>query len=133
MPIKSNVFLYVFLPTLVFQVTLGLNLRLMADDWVPILVQAVVAVLVATFVVGYSLAFVSTLSLSAALLVGAVVSTTDPSAVVRFVREIRHCRRDRRILAKPADTVSRSTGGRCHYGLDRGTGRDLDHGVLPAV
>ncbi|WP_323007392.1 cation:proton antiporter [Pseudorhodobacter sp.] len=98
LPIRSNVFLYVFLPTLVFQVTLGLNLRRMADDWVPILVLAVVAVFVATFVVGYSLAFVSTLSLSAALLVGAIVSTTDPSAVVSIFRSISAPRRLARII-----------------------------------
>ncbi|MFZ1470001.1 MAG: cation:proton antiporter, partial [Paracoccaceae bacterium] len=76
----------------------GLNLRRMADDWVPILVMAVVAVFVATFVVGYSLAFVSTLSLSAALLVGAIVSTTDPSAVVSIFRSISAPRRLARII-----------------------------------
>lgn len=98
LPIRSNVFLYVFLPTLVFQVTLGLNLRRMADDWVPILVLAVVAVFVATFIVGYSLAFVSPLTLSAALLVGAIVSTTDPSAVVSIFRSISAPRRLARII-----------------------------------
>ena len=98
LPIRSNVFLYVFLPTLVFQVTLGLNLRRMADDWVPILVLAVVAVFVATFVVGYSLSLVSPLSLSAALLVGAIVSTTDPSAVVSIFRSISAPRRLARII-----------------------------------
>ena len=36
LPIRSNVFLYVFLPTLLFQATLGMNLRRMLDDWVPI-------------------------------------------------------------------------------------------------
>ena len=35
LPIRSNVFLYVFLPTLLFQATLGMNLRRMLDDWVP--------------------------------------------------------------------------------------------------
>ena len=98
LPISSDVFLYVFLPTLVFQVTLGLNLRRMADDWVPILVLAVVAVFVATFVVGYALAMVSTLSLAAALLVGAIVSTTDPSAVVSIFRSISAPRRLARII-----------------------------------
>lgn len=98
LPIRSNVFLYVFLPTLVFQVTLGLNLRRMADDWVPILVLAVVAVFVATFVVGYSLAWVSSLTLSSALLVGAIVSTTDPSAVVSIFRSISAPRRLARII-----------------------------------
>ncbi|MBD3765231.1 MAG: cyclic nucleotide-binding domain-containing protein [Rhodobacterales bacterium] len=44
LPIGSQVFLYVLLPILIFQVALTLNLRRMADDWVPILVLAVVAV-----------------------------------------------------------------------------------------
>ncbi|HIC66927.1 MAG TPA: sodium:proton antiporter, partial [Paracoccus sp.] len=56
LPIRSNVFLYVFLPTLIFQATLGMNVRRMADDWVPILVLAVVAVFVATLTIGYALA-----------------------------------------------------------------------------
>ena len=85
-PIKSNVFLYLFLPTLLFQATLGMNLRRMLDDWVPILVMAVVAVLIATLSVGYALSAVSTLPLVACLLVGAIVSTTDPSAVVGLSR-----------------------------------------------
>ena len=55
LPIRSNVFLYVFLPTLLFQATLVMNLRRMLDDWVPILVLAVVAVVVATLSVGYAL------------------------------------------------------------------------------
>lgn len=55
LPIKSNVFLYVFLPTLLFQATLEMNLRRMLDDWVPILVLAVLAVVVATISVGYAL------------------------------------------------------------------------------
>ena len=86
LPIRSNVFLYVFLPTLLFQATLGMNLRRMLDDWVPILVLAVVAVVVATFSVGYALAWASSLPLAACLLIGAIVSTTDPSAVVSIFR-----------------------------------------------
>ncbi|MBM9593240.1 cation:proton antiporter [Roseitranquillus sediminis] len=86
LPIRSNVFLYVFLPTLLFQVTLGMNLRRMLDDWVPILVLAVVAVFAATFVIGYALSWASGLPLVVCLLVGAIVSTTDPSAVVTIFR-----------------------------------------------
>ncbi|MEM8553284.1 MAG: cation:proton antiporter [Pseudomonadota bacterium] len=87
-PIRANVFLYLFLPTLLFQATLGMNLRRMLDDWVPILVMAIVAVLVATFTVGYALSLFSALPLVACLLVGAIVSTTDPSAVVSIFRSI---------------------------------------------
>ena len=97
-PIKSNVFLYLFLPTLLFQATLGMNLRRMLDDWVPILVMAVVAVFVATLTVGYALSFVSSLSLAACLLLGAIVSTTDPSAVVSIFRSIAAPQRLSRII-----------------------------------
>ncbi|MEE4117946.1 MAG: cation:proton antiporter [Paracoccaceae bacterium] len=98
LPIRSNVFLYVFLPTLLFQATLGMNLRRMLDDWVPILVLAIVAVLVATFTVGYALSFASALPLAACLLLGAIVSTTDPSAVVSIFRSIAAPRRLARII-----------------------------------
>lgn len=98
LPIRSNVFLYVFLPTLLFQATLGMNLRRMLDDWVPILVLAVVAVVVATLSVGYALFWASSLPLMACLLVGAIVSTTDPSAVVSIFRSISAPRRLARII-----------------------------------
>lgn len=98
LPIRSNVFLYVFLPTLLFQATLGMNLRRMMDDWVPILVLAVLAVIVATFSVGYALSWASTLPLAACLLIGAIVSTTDPSAVVSIFRSISAPRRLARII-----------------------------------
>lgn len=98
LPIRANVFLYVFLPTLLFQVSLSLNLRRMQDDWVPILVLAVVAVVVATFTVGYALNLVSGLSLMACLLIGAIVSTTDPSAVVSIFRNIAAPQRLTRIV-----------------------------------
>ncbi|MEM1352342.1 MAG: cation:proton antiporter [Pseudomonadota bacterium] len=97
-PIKSNIFLYLFLPTLLFQATLGMNIRRMLDDWVPILVMAVVAVLVATLSVGYALSTVSALPLVACLLLGAIVSTTDPSAVVGIFRSIAAPQRLGRII-----------------------------------
>ncbi|MFD2739482.1 cation:proton antiporter [Sulfitobacter aestuarii] len=98
LPIRSNVFLYVFLPTLLFQATLGMNLRRMRDDWVPILVLAVLAVVVATMSVGYALASVTALPLAVCLLVGSIVSTTDPSAVVSIFRSISAPRRLARII-----------------------------------
>ncbi|MBE9637078.1 cation:proton antiporter [Salipiger mangrovisoli] len=98
LPIRSNVFLYVFLPTLLFQATLGMNLRRMLDDWVPILVLAVVAVVAATLFVGLALSWTSSLPIMACFLVGAIVSTTDPSAVVGIFRSIAAPRRLVRII-----------------------------------
>lgn len=96
--IRANVFLYVLLPTLLFQVALGLNLRRMAEDWVPILVMAVVAVVVATFAIGLALQPFTTLPLVACLLLGSIVATTDPSAVVSIFRNIAAPQRLTRIV-----------------------------------
>lgn len=98
LPIRSNVFLYVFLPTLLFQATIGMDLRRMLDDWVPILVMAVVAVVVATLSVGFALSWTSSLPLVACLLVGAIVSTTDPSAVISIFRSLSAPKRLARII-----------------------------------
>jgi CPA1 family monovalent cation:H+ antiporter len=86
LPIRASTFLYLFLPTLLFQVALTINLRRMLDDWVPILVLAVIAVAVATLAVGLALWPLAGLPLAACLLLGAIVSTTDPSAVVTIFR-----------------------------------------------
>ena len=86
LPISSEMFVYIFLPILLFQVSLTLNLRRLLDDWVPVLTLAVIAVVVATFVIGMALAPFTTLPLIACLLIGAIVSTTDPSAVVSIFR-----------------------------------------------
>ena len=70
----------------------------MLDDWVPIFVLAIVAVVVATLSVGYALSWASALPLAACLLIGAIVSTTDPSAVVSIFRSISAPRRLARII-----------------------------------
>ncbi|MDB6180246.1 cation:proton antiporter [Paracoccus fistulariae] len=98
LPIRSNVFLYIFLPTLIFQSTLEMNIRRMMDDWVPILTLAVVAVIVATLTIGYALSWVSTLPLVVCLLIGSIVSTTDPSAVVSIFRSLTTPQRLARII-----------------------------------
>ncbi len=87
-PVGSTVFLYVFLPTLLFQTALTLDVRRMAPDWVPILVLAVLAVLIATVIIGFALAPVAGQPLVVCLLLGAIVATTDPIAVVGIFRDI---------------------------------------------
>ncbi|WP_170763317.1 cation:proton antiporter [Ruegeria lacuscaerulensis] len=98
LPIRSDIFIYVFLPTLLFQATIGMDLRQMIRDGVPIVVLAVVAVVVATGFVGYALYGTSGLPLTACLLIGAIVSTTDPSAVVSIFRSIAAPQRLTRII-----------------------------------
>jgi CPA1 family monovalent cation:H+ antiporter len=88
LPVGSEVFLYVFLPTLLFQTAITLEARRMIDDWVPISVLAVLAVIIATFVIGFALVPFGAQPLAVCLMVAAIVATTDPSAVVGIFRDI---------------------------------------------
>lgn len=86
--ISSETFLFVFLPVLLFETALAMNIRRLLDDISPILVMAIVAVVVCTLAVGLSLAAISTYGLVVCLLLGAIVATTDPVAVVGIFREV---------------------------------------------
>ena len=84
----SDAIVYLFLPVLLFQTGLTIDVRRMIDDIAPILLLAVVAVLVSTAAVGLALAAVSDVGLVVCLMLGAIVATTDPVAVVGIFREL---------------------------------------------
>jgi len=86
--ISSEAFLVIFLPTLLFETALAIDVRRMLNDLAPILVMAVIAVVVCMLVVGVTLASLTHYGLIACLLLGAIIATTDPAAVVGIFREI---------------------------------------------
>ena len=86
--ISSETFLMVFLPVLLFETSLSMNVRRLMEDLGPVLMMAIVAVVVSTVAVGFTLDAVSDYGLVACLLLGAIVATTDPVAVVGIFREV---------------------------------------------
>jgi CPA1 family monovalent cation:H+ antiporter len=86
--LSSDTLLHVFLPILLFETALAVEVRRLLDDIGPILLLAVVAVLVCTCAVGYALAAVSGIDLTVCLLLGSVLATTDPAAVAGVFRDI---------------------------------------------
>ncbi|QEX19638.1 sodium/hydrogen exchanger family protein [Hypericibacter terrae] len=86
--IPGDAFLYIFLPPLLFEMALKLDVRRLMDEIVPILLMAIVAVIVTALVVGAALWQFTGAGLLAALLLGAVIATTDPAAVVGIFRDI---------------------------------------------
>lgn len=86
--VSSETFLFVFLPVLLFETSLALNVRRLLDDIGPILMMAIVAVVVCTLAVGFSISAVSDYGLIVCLMLGAIVATTDPIAVVGVFREV---------------------------------------------
>jgi len=86
--ISSEAFLFIFLPILLFETALAMNVRRLLDDIGPILMMAIVAVVVCTVAVGFSLSAASDYGLIVCLMLGAIVATTDPVAVVGVFREV---------------------------------------------
>ena len=88
LPIHSDVFLYVFLPLLLFEAALNIEVRRIIEDAAPILLLAVVAVLVATLAIGAALAPLAEVPAIACFMLGAIVATTDPVAVMAIFRDV---------------------------------------------
>jgi CPA1 family monovalent cation:H+ antiporter len=92
LPIEGRTFhdvlLFAFLPALVFEAALTLPARVFVKNLVPILALAVVALSIATVLVGVMVHFGLGISLTAALLFGALISATDPVAVTATFREL---------------------------------------------
>src|SRR5271168_5239829 len=88
LPVGAETFIYVFLPLLVFEGAITTDVRRMLEDAAPILMLAVVATIVCTAVVGFALWPIAGLPLVVCLLLGSVVATTDPAAVIAVFRDV---------------------------------------------
>ena len=88
LPVGAETFIYVFLPLLVFEGAITADVRRILEDAAPILMLAVVATIVCTAVVGFALWPIAGLPLVVCLLLGSVVATTDPAAVIAVFRDV---------------------------------------------
>lgn len=86
LPLGSDLFLHAFLPILLFQGALSVDLHRMREDVLPILLLALVAVAAAIFGIGLALWPFAGVPLAACLLLASVVATTDPAAVISIFR-----------------------------------------------
>ncbi|MGI9508131.1 MAG: cation:proton antiporter [Geminicoccaceae bacterium] len=86
--INSDTLLLVFMPPLLFEMALAVDVRRLQEDLAVVMLMAVVAVIAATLLVGGALFAVSDLTPIACLLLGATISTTDPAAVVTIFRKL---------------------------------------------
>lgn len=96
MTLTSEAFLYIFLPVLLFEMALAVNVRRLMDDLWPILLLAVVAVLLSAGIAGLGMwgawylwqGSWSAEALLVVLMLAAIVATTDPAAVVGIFRDL---------------------------------------------
>lgn len=92
LPIEGEAFhdvlLFGFLPALVFEAALTLPARVFVKNLVPVLTLAIVALAVAAVLVGVMVHVGLGISLTTALVFGALISATDPVAVTATFREL---------------------------------------------
>jgi CPA1 family monovalent cation:H+ antiporter len=86
--LTPDVVLYLFLPTLLFPAAVHLDARLLRRNLLPVLLLAGPGLLVSTLVVGGVVAALTPLSWGTALLFGALISATDPVAVVALFKDL---------------------------------------------
>jgi CPA1 family monovalent cation:H+ antiporter len=98
LPVSSETFIYVFLPLLVFEAGIVTDVRRTLEDAAPILLLAIVATLITTAVIGLALWPLAGVPLVVCLLLGAVVATTDPAAVIAIFRDVGAPARLRRLV-----------------------------------
>jgi monovalent cation:H+ antiporter, CPA1 family len=84
----TDVFLPLFLPPLLFTAGLTIDVRRLFDEVFAVLLLAIVAVLVCIAVVAAAVHAVTGIDIMVCLLLGAIVSTTDPAAVIGIFRDV---------------------------------------------
>ena len=86
--LTPDLVLFIFLPALIFESGLNLNARQLVKDIAPVLTLAVPALLISTGLVGVGLWALLPIDLMVALLFGALISATDPVAVISLFKEL---------------------------------------------
>ncbi len=86
--LTPELILSLFVPPLVFEAAFHIELKILRENWLPILALAVPGVLLTTGLVALIVTFGIGLSLTSGLVFGALIAATDPVAVVALFRTI---------------------------------------------
>jgi CPA1 family monovalent cation:H+ antiporter len=86
--ISPDLILYVFLPTLIFESSLNLDIRQLRQNIAPIATLAIPGLLLSTTLIGYIVHWLTPIPLLPALLLGAILSATDPVAVMALFKQL---------------------------------------------
>lgn len=86
--LTPNIILYILLPTLVFEAAINIDVRLLIRNLVPTLVLAAPGLIVATGITGYLVGTFTPLSMGCAMIFGALISATDPVAVIALFKDV---------------------------------------------
>jgi monovalent cation:H+ antiporter, CPA1 family len=86
--LTPNVSLIIFLPPLLFEGSIRIQLRQLWENLLPILLLANVGVLAATVITGFAVHWVIGFPILVSLVFGAIISATDPISVLALFKEM---------------------------------------------
>ncbi len=86
--LSHDLIMYVLLPVLIYDAAINIKLPKLFAELVPVLMLAVVGVVLSTFVVSGLLGYFTPVTMAGAFLFGALISATDPVAVIALFKEI---------------------------------------------
>jgi len=86
--LSPDLVLYLFLPVLVFESAINLDARSLMKDIIPILILAIPALIISTAIIALGLWFIEDFNIIYALIFGALISATDPVAVISLFKEL---------------------------------------------
>ncbi|BAU65335.1 sodium/hydrogen exchanger [Stanieria sp. NIES-3757] len=85
--LSHELILFLFVPPLVFESALNMNSRMLSRNLKPVAILAVPGLLLSTAIIGILLNWLTPLDFPRALLFGAMISATDPVAVIALFKE----------------------------------------------
>jgi CPA1 family monovalent cation:H+ antiporter len=86
--LSPEIIFMIFLPGLLFEAGININVRYLLKELGPILLVAIVGVLIAAVSTGYLVHWVVGVPLMAALVFGALISATDPISVLALFKQL---------------------------------------------
>ena len=86
--LSPDILTYIFLPTLVFETAFVLDSRLLWKNMLPVLVLSIPAVFVSAVLGAYGVHWLIGVPLGASLLFGAIITSTDSTAVATLFKEL---------------------------------------------
>ncbi len=86
--LTHDVILYLLLPVLIYDAAINIKLPALCKELVPVLMLAVIGVVMSMLIVAWLTEVLTPLTLAGALLFGALISATDPVAVIALFKEI---------------------------------------------
>ncbi len=86
--LTPDLILYILLPALIFEAAVNMDTRSLVKNLVPSLVLAAPGLVIATVITGVAVFYLTPLEIGGAMLFGALISATDPVAVIGLFKEM---------------------------------------------